>query len=86
MKDLTSPTWIKPKGIRFLLVGILAARLVLLEQPTWKMALLLALAVWCFCCFYYFAFNVIERYVDSSFNFSGLWSFVVYWFQRRNKM
>jgi len=85
MKDLTSPIWIKVKGILFLLVGILAVVLVLLEQPTWKVALLLALAVWCFCHFYYFAFYVIEHYVDASYKFSGLGSFVAYWFQRRNK-
>lgn len=85
MKDLTSPTWIKVKGILFLLVGILAAVLLVLEQPTWKVALLLALAVWCFCRFYYLAFYVIERYVDPSYKFSGLWSFVGYLFQHRRK-
>jgi hypothetical protein len=32
MKDLTSPTWIKVKGIPFLIVGMLAAVLLVLEQ------------------------------------------------------
>ena len=85
MKDITSPTWIKVKGIMFLLVGILAATLLVLEHPTWKIALLLALSVWCFCRFYYFAFYVIEHYVDASYKFSGLWSFVRYLFQKRRK-
>ena len=85
MKDLTNPGWIKAKGILFLLVGLLAATLLVLEHPTWKVALLLALAIWCFCRFYYFAFYVIEKYVDPSYKFSGLWSFARYLFQRRNK-
>ena len=74
MKDLTSPVWIKVKGILFLLVGLLAATLLIIENPTWKAALLLALAIWCFCRFYYFAFYVIEHYVDPGYRFSGLWS------------
>jgi len=85
MKDLTSPTWIKVKGIMFLLVGILAATLLVLEHPTWKIGLFLALSVWCFCRFYYFAFYVIEHYVDSTYKFSGLWSFVRYLLQKRRK-
>ncbi len=49
MKDITNPGWIKANGILFLLLGITAAVLLLLEHPTWKVALLLALATWCFC-------------------------------------
>lgn len=83
MKDITNPTWIKAKGILFLLVGILAATLLLLEHPTRKVVLLLALSVWCFCRFYYFAFYVIEHYVDSSYKYSGLCSFARYLIKRR---
>src|SRR3990172_8474875 len=54
MKDLTHPVWIKAKGLLFLLVGLLAAALLILEAPSWKVAALLALTVWCFCRFYYF--------------------------------
>jgi len=39
---------------------------------------LLAVAVWGFCRSYYFAFYVIERYVDPGYRFSGLGSFVLY--------
>lgn len=83
MKDLTHPAWIKAKGILFLLVGLLAAALLVVEQPTWKTVLLLALSVWCFCRFYYFAFYVIERYVDPGYRFAGLWSFARYLLHRR---
>src|SRR5213083_478912 len=62
MKDLTNPGWIKVKGILFLLLGLAAATLLVLEHPGWKVALLLALAVWSFSRFYYCAFYVIEHY------------------------
>ena len=83
MKNITSPGLIKLKGILFLLIGLFASMLLFLEQPTLKVAVLLAIAVWCFCRFYYFAFYVIEHYVDSSYRFSGLWSFGRYLVQRR---
>jgi len=83
MKDITNPGWIKAKGILFLLVGIAAAVLLLLEHPSWRIALLLALTVWCFCRFYCCAFYVIEHFVDSNYKFSGLWSFARYLVQRR---
>ena len=84
MKDL-SPTWIKVKGVLFLLLGIAAAALLILESPSWKVVGLLALAIWCFCRFYYFAFYVIEKYVDPSYKFSGLWSFACYLLRSRRK-
>lgn len=85
MKDLTSATWIKVKGMLFLLLGLAAAALLILENPSWQTAGLLALVIWCFCRFYYFAFYVIEKYVDSSYKFSGLWSFAVYLARSRRK-
>jgi hypothetical protein len=83
MKDLTDARWIKLKGILFLLVGALSAALLLLEQPTLKVGVLLAISIWCFCRFYYFAFYVIEKYVDPGYRFSGLWSFVGYLLKRK---
>jgi hypothetical protein len=83
MKDLTRPFWIKIKGLLFLLIGIIAAALILGDEPNWKTALLLALVIWSFCRFYYFAFYVIEKYVDPGYKFSGLLSFVKYLFQHR---
>ena len=40
--------------------------------------MLLGVAIWSFCRFYYFAFYVIEKYVDSSYRFAGLSSVVRY--------
>jgi hypothetical protein len=82
MKELTNPRWIKFKGILFLVVGLFASVLLVLEHPEIKVMLLLSIALWCFCRFYYFAFYVIEHYVDPGYRFSGLWSFLRYLFSR----
>jgi hypothetical protein len=83
MKDLSDPFWIKLKGLLFLFIGIASVILLFIDSPTWRTAALIALAIWSFCRFYYFAFYVIEKYVDPGFKFSGLISFVKYLFQRR---
>lgn len=85
MKDLASVFWIKLKGLLFLVIGITAAVLIYLDNPKWQTALLLALAIWSFCRFYYFAFYVIEKYVDPAYKFSGLFSFVRHLLQRTKK-
>lgn len=83
MKDLSNPFWIKLKGLLFLFIGIAAFVLLFLDSPTLRTAVLLAMAIWSFCRAYYFAFYVIEKYVDPTYKFSGLISFARYLFQRR---
>ena len=83
MRDLSNPLVIKLKGALFLFAGIVAAVLLILEHPTLKVGLLLALSIWCFCRAYYFAFYVIEHYVDPGYHFSGLWSFLRYLISNR---
>ena len=83
MGDLKNPRWIYAKGMLFLVLGGLAAGGLLVLHPEWRTASLLALAVWAFSRFYYFAFNVIEHYVDPGFKFAGLGDFAVYLFRRR---
>ena len=85
MKDLTSSFWFKFKGLMFLVIGIAAAVLIFLDNPTWRTGVLLAVAIWSFCRFYYFAFYVIEKYVDPGYKFSGLWSFACYLFKNRRR-
>ena len=84
MKDLTDSRWIKLKGILFLVVGLLSSALLLVEHPDLRTGVLLCVSVWCFCRFYYFAFYVIEHYVDPGYRFSGLWSFLQYLLSRRD--
>jgi hypothetical protein len=83
MKNLTDVRWIKLKGMLFLLLGLLSAASLFFEHPTLSAAFLIVIAVWSFCRFYYFAFYVIEHYVDPSYRFSGLLSFARYLFQKR---
>lgn len=83
MMDLTNPKWIYAKGFLFLLSGLLSAALLILGNPTAKAVLLLAVSIWCFARFYYFAFYVIEHYVDPSYHFAGLGSFAAYLLRRR---
>jgi hypothetical protein len=83
MKDLTNPAWIKFKGILFLFLGLISAMLLLLDHPSARVALLLAITIWCFCRFYYFAFYVIQHYVDPSYRFSGLCRLPSIYFAKR---
>ena len=83
MKDITSHRLIWMKGALFLMLGLGSAVLLLAEAATLKVAALLALSVWGFCRTYYFAFYVIERYVDPGFRFAGLLSFVGYLLRRK---
>jgi len=76
--DLRSPKWMYLKAALFVAIGIAASALVLIERPTFRVALCLAIAVWAFARAYYFAFYVIEHYIDDRYRFSGLFSFVRY--------
>ena len=82
LRDLDA-RWIKVKGALFLFLGLLAGGLLLAERVSWIDAVLLLICVWAFCRAYYFAFYVIEHYVDPGYKFSGLGSFVRYLWRRR---
>ena len=84
MADLKNPRLIYLKGFLFLVAGFWAAGLLLVECPSWKVLLLLGLTVWCFCRFYYFAFYVIQHYVDPGYRFAGLVDFAKYLWRRKS--
>ncbi|MEN6450772.1 MAG: hypothetical protein ABFC96_09790 [Thermoguttaceae bacterium] len=77
-KEIRSVRLLYTKAALFVVGGIVACVLILLEHPTVKTAVLLAIAIWCFARAYYFAFYVVSHYVDPSYRFSGLGSFVRY--------
>ncbi len=83
--DITNHRVIYIKAGLFVLSGTLASALILMESPTLRTAALLAIAIWCFARAYYFAFYVIQHYVDSSFKFSGMGSFLRYLIAGRPK-
>jgi hypothetical protein len=83
VQNLTRPSLLYLKAALFVVVGTGAAGLLIAQQPTMTTALLLVITVWAFCRAYYFAFYVVGRYVDPSYRFSGLLSFVRYVVHRR---
>ncbi len=76
--DLTSRRAIFAKGWLFLVLGLLSGGCLLAEHPDFATAALLTITAWAFCRWYYFAFYVVEKYVDPTFRFDGLGSFVRY--------
>ena len=72
------------KGFLFLVMGVLGACGLLLENFSFRNALLLMVTIWAFCRWYYFLFYVVEKYVDGNFKFVGVSSFLIYlWNKRR---
>lgn len=80
--DLKDHRLIIAKGFLFLLLGLMASVMLLLNAWDLRVVVLHLISIWAFCRFYYFAFYVIEKYVDSRFRFAGLGSFLVYLCQR----
>ncbi len=83
MGDLKSPRLMYAKAGLLVLAGTLAAAGVLIEVPSWRVALLLGVAVWSFCRVYYFMFYVIERWIDPEYRFAGVWGAVAYMVKQR---
>jgi hypothetical protein len=78
MKDLSSFRLMYLKAALLLAVGCLSATLLVADRPAIRTVLLVGVTVWAFSRVYYFCFYVIERYVDPSFRFSGLFSVVMH--------
>jgi hypothetical protein len=74
MRDLRSRGLIYAKAGLFLVIGFLSFGLIIATIPSPLICVLLLLAIWSFCRAYYFAFYVIEKYIDPSFRYSGLFS------------
>lgn len=85
MRDLRSTRAMWLKAALFLLIGFVAASILLIENWSWRTVLLLALCVWGFCRAYYFAFYVIERWIDPQYKFSGLAHFLAHVWRSRRK-
>lgn len=85
MADLKSRHLIYLKGFLFLMILLIAGGLILFETRSWQIAVLLLLVVWASARLYYFMFYVIEKYVDPSFKFAGIGSFLRYLFSQQKK-
>jgi len=87
VREITSRRLLITKAALFVLLGFGAAGIVIAEAPQLSVVLLLAIAIWAFARAYYFAFYVIEHYIDGTYRFAGLWSaiaFLVYSERRRH--
>ena len=85
MADIKNPKLLYIKGALFVALGALAAGTLLAEHASWRFAALLTIAIWAFARAYYFAFYVIEHYIDGRFKYAGLSSFVAYLIRRRRE-
>jgi small-conductance mechanosensitive channel len=81
--DLQNPKWMYLKAILFVFIGVCCFALVWMEAPTLMTAFLLLLMVWAFSRVYYFAFYVMENYIDREYRFSGLTSFFRYLLRKK---
>ena len=77
-REIRSKRWLFAKGGLFLLLAMMAGGLLILRSPQWDILVLLVICVWASCRAYYFAFYVVEHYIDSEFRFSGLIDFFRY--------
>jgi len=80
--DLKSKQLIYLKALLFIVIWILAILLNLTTTETFSRLISIVLIVWSSARLYYFAFYVIEKYVDKEFKFSGLFDFLVYWVKK----
>ncbi len=74
MKDIKNKKLLYWKGVLFAVLGMMAASLLLLENPSLRNFILLMIMIWAFCRFYYFLFYVIEKYADPTFRYAGVGS------------
>ncbi len=81
--DITHRKIIYLKAGLFVVAGAMASALIVMESPLLRTAALLAIAIWCFARAYYFAFYVIEHYVDATFKYAGMLALVRHMIARK---
>lgn len=83
--ELKHAKWIYLKAFLFLLILAISCIAIVLETQSFYITILLLLVVWSSARVYYFMFYVIEKYVDSQYKFSGIWSFLRYLISHDNE-
>ena len=82
-EDIQSPRLLYFKGSLFVLLGLVSASILFFRVPRLDVAILLMICVWSACRAYYFAFYVIQHYIDPEYRFAGLFDFAKYLVIRR---
>jgi hypothetical protein len=83
--DLRDERVLITKAALFVVAGALAGLILLSRTAEWTSLLLLVTCIWSFARAYYFAFYVIEHYVDRSHRFSGIASAVRFLWSTRGE-
>jgi hypothetical protein len=78
LANIESPFWLWIKGGLFVAIGCLCLVFVAMVTQSMQLVAVCCLAIWAFCRAYYFAFYVIENYIDPKFRFAGLLSVLGY--------
>jgi hypothetical protein len=78
VKDLKDSRLMYFKGFLFLAILISSVLVILIENFSWKVIILLGLVIWSSARLYYLMFYVIEKYVDPTYKFSGIIAFIKY--------
>jgi hypothetical protein len=71
-RDIQSKRLLHMKGYLFLLLGLMAAGILIFQSPNIRTLLLLLIAIWSFCRFYYYLFYVLERYIGRDQKYAGI--------------
>ncbi len=82
MANIESPFWLWIKGGLFVAIGCLCLVFVAMVTQSVQVVAVCCLAIWAFCRAYYFAFYVIENYIDPKFRFAGLLSVLGYFLDK----
>lgn len=77
--------WIFVKAGLFVLLALLALAILVLQQPTWTTAGCALALGWASARAYYFAFHVVQHWVDPEFRFRGLGDFFLWTWRRRSR-
>lgn len=85
MQNLLTPRWMMVKVVLFVVLAVMTGGFLVWQNPAWTTPACVALVAWACSRAYYFAFYVIERYVDPSFRFAGLGSVVAWRWRRRRE-
>ena len=84
-QDIRSKRLLHAKGFLFLLVGLLAGGAILLESPRLQTLLLLLIAIWAFCRFYYYLFYVLENYAGRDRKYAGIFDALKFILHPKNR-
>jgi hypothetical protein len=83
-QDLTNPRWMYLKALLFLVILVISFITLIFENDIGCRVMFAVLLVWSSARLYYFMFYVIEKYVDSSYKFSSVLSFLAYLFSSKD--